>query len=83
MDSQSQLTFTEAEVKKVEDFLNFIHQNAEFNLKAPDIHKYHSMYVDMVKICKEMRNSIMELVHTSKAPEKPKPVRQTKAKGKK
>jgi len=63
------LTFTEAEVQAVADFVNFIYQNATFdNMTSKGAQQYSAWLANIHQHVKVCEAHIMELVGTSKAP---------------
>jgi len=56
-----QLTFTEAEVKLLVDFGNFIYRNAKFTCTYAEFKEFEKKYNDFVQHIKKCEDNIMEL----------------------
>lgn len=58
---EPQLTFTESQVQKVADFINFMYQNADFKGSMQVFKKVNSMFADMHEHMKMIEAHIFEV----------------------
>lgn len=65
---QPDITFTEAEVQGVAEFVNFVFKEARFDIVCGDARKLTAHLNHMHHIVKKMESHIMEIKRTFKAP---------------
>ena len=56
-----QLTFSEEESKKFDDFLNYIAEKSKFEFTTKDAFAFTNLYSETVKLSKKIKNHIFEL----------------------
>jgi len=63
-----QITFTEAEVKRIADFMNFVMTRADFKISGKEMVDFYTLYKDMVLHLKKCEDHIMELKQVIEKP---------------
>ena len=57
----SEISFTEEEVKKIVDFVNFVFKNARWDLNSKDVFEFSKLYNGVISHIKKCESHIMEL----------------------
>lgn len=68
--AKPQITFTQEEVKKLADYMNYVNTHAEFTVKAPQMQEFIKLTSSVIHLMKKCENHIFEITEHIPAPDK-------------